>query len=463
MSSNEAVTSYLPLEKELHICCKKALHARKNAGCEEDENEPSWICVVVDILISLLSRNSNPLRSVVTSVFPMFCPFINEDALKQILDVINPEKAEDDAMLVDESGGESDAEFDSGSSSSEEESDSIEQKNSKVDEVFRRKVKEALGAAAEVSDAESIVLSDSEMFKMDDALAEAFKSRVQTGHTQLKDKDKVMLNFRVRCLDLIMEFLKSDPPMHLVMLCIQPVLAAYEYGHKGRLQNHLLSKAISTLQLLTRIKKFQNQDNVDKSQIKELLKSLMAKCHKERNLVVAKKLYSVCVFLVLCFRRIETSESPSKKTKKSSYLKIYLSALEAFVRGSSSHAYPQLFVSLMEACPELAWSFIQPCQQYAFDDSVRIYKKTQCFGLIFEALKYSKGQTAISAKDWLEVGNNFMSQAVETLKSISEVKPAKSAELLNVVFSFYCIVKDKTGQDYGPVAELLECGCSMTF
>lgn len=199
---------------------------------------------------------------------------------------------------------------------------------------------------------------------------------------------KYMIYFR--CLDLIMEFLKSDPPMQLVMLCIQPVLAAYEYGHKGRHQTPLLNKVLSTLKILTKIKKFQNQDNVDKSQMKELLESLMAKCHKESNLDVANRLYAVCVFLVLCFRRIETSKSPGKPSKKSSYFKIYLLALEAFVKRSSSHAYPQLFVTLMEACPDLAWKFIQPCQQHAFDDSVRIYRKTQCFGLIFEALKYSK-------------------------------------------------------------------------
>lgn len=45
--------------------------------------------------------------------------------------------------------------FDSGSSS--DESDSNEQDNSKVDEQFRKKIKEALGNAAEISDAVSLL------------------------------------------------------------------------------------------------------------------------------------------------------------------------------------------------------------------------------------------------------------------------------------------------------------------
>lgn len=42
------------------------------------------------------------------------------------------------------------------------------------------------------------MLSDSEMFKLDAALSEAFKSRVKSGHTQIADQDKTLLTFRVK-------------------------------------------------------------------------------------------------------------------------------------------------------------------------------------------------------------------------------------------------------------------------
>lgn len=431
--------------EELHICCKKALHQRKGS-MKIDDDEPLWINVLIDILLSLLSRSSHHLRCIVTTVFPLLCPFITKEALQPILDVIIPEKGDDGAMLVDEEE-ESDVQFDSGSSS--EESD-LEDNDAKIDKQFRSKVKEALGHAAEESDAESIVLSDSEMFKLDDALAKAFQSRVHTGHTQLSIEDKTMLHFRVRCLDLVISYLKSDPPMYMVLHCIQPVISAYEFGHKTKNHSQLMHKAVSTLQTLTRIKKFKHYDNVQMSELKEHLEMLVSKCHKETNITVANKLYSLCVFMVLCFRRLEALKSPEKKSKKlPTYMNIYLSALEVFVKSSSSNMFLQFFVSLMESCPDLAWNFIEPCKKYAFDTNIRFYKRTQCLGLIFEAIKFSKGQTSVTTEQWLAMGNSLVPNAVEALKNVldnQEIKPVYLTELLNVIYATNSIILEKTNK-----------------
>ncbi|GFT97312.1 myb-binding protein 1A-like protein [Nephila pilipes] len=435
--------------EELHECCKKALHQQKHSEIADD-NEPSWVSVVIDILLSLLSKSSHHLRCIVATVFPLLCPFITEESLQPILNVITPEKEGDEPMLVDEEE-ESDVDFDSGSSS--EESDAEESNFAKVDEKFRTKVKEALGPAAEESDAESIVLSDSEMFKMDDALAKVFQSRVRTGHTHLSLEDKTMLHFRIRCLDLVTAYLKSDPPMHMVLHCIQPIISAYEFAHKKVASKHhsqLLHKAVSTLQVLIKIKKFQHLENVQTSELKEHLQTLVLKCHKENHLDVAKKLYSLCVFIVLCFRRLETQKNPEKKSKKHrAYLKIYLSALETFVKGSSSNMFPQFFVSLMDSCPDLAWDFIEPCKEHAFDPHVRLYKRRQCFGLIFEAIKFSKKQTGVTSDQWLNIGNSLIPKAVEALKNAlksQEFKAVHFTELLEVIYAIYSTIKDKTNK-----------------
>ncbi|GIX91145.1 myb-binding protein 1A-like protein [Caerostris extrusa] len=436
--------------EELQVCCKKALHERKHSE-ESNENEPSWICVVVDILLSLLSRSSNNLRCIVTTVFPLLCPFITKEALQPILDVINPEKRRRGANVNEESN----LEFDSGSSD-EESDDEMELTDDKVDEKFRAEVKKALGPAADDSDAESIVLSDSEMSKLDDALAKVFQSRVQTGHTQLSAEDKTMLHFRNRCFDLIISYFKSELPMDMVLHCIHPIIAAYEHGQKKN-QTQLLHKAVSAIQILIKNKEvhrllecFENLENVQKSDLKEHLEILVAKCHKETNLVVAKKLYSLCVFLVLCFRRLEAQKNSEKvKIKKGpAYMKVYEKALEQFIK-SSSNMYPQFFVSLMELCPDLAWNFIKPYEMFAFDTGIRIYKRTQCLGLIFEALKFSKGQNSISTEQWMEIGNTLINAAVENLKTVlsnSEIKPVYLTELLNVIHTTNFILKEKTNQ-----------------
>ncbi|XP_054709945.1 myb-binding protein 1A-like protein [Uloborus diversus] len=446
--------------EELHICCKKALSIRKHGETSEDEeNEPPWVAVVIDILLSLLSKSSHHLRCLVSSVFPLFCPFVTAEALQQILDVIHQEKS-DESILVEESDeDEKDLDFNSGSSS-EDDDDKASNDAEAVDEEFRKKVKEALGAAAEISDADSVVLSDSEMFKVDDALSKAFKARAKSGHTKLNEEDKTLLHFRIRCLDLITAFLKSEPPMQLVLQCIEPLVAAFEHGHRGKHQKHLLYKTVSAIQVMTAVKKYKSLDEVQKSELKRILEILVAKSCKEVDMTVANKLYSLCIFVVLCFRKLQSKSSPEKKASKlPTYMKIYLSALDAFVKESKNNLYPQFFTSLMEACPDLAWDFVEPCKNYAFADSTRMYKKTQCLGLIFEAMKYSKAQQSISTEKWLQFGKELIPLSVENLKtglSNDTVKPLYLTELLNVIYSVHTLVKEKTNQLLlKPYAELV--------
>ncbi|XP_055942572.1 myb-binding protein 1A-like protein [Argiope bruennichi] len=433
--------------EELHICCEKALDDRKL--CKPAiRNEPFWVSVVVDILLSLLSRNSQPLRYVVNMVFPLLCPFITKESLQLILDVINPAQADEPVMVNEEV--ESDVSFESGSSS-EDESDAEQNTDGQMYEKFRTEVKEALGPAAEESDSESVVFSDTEMFKLDEALGKAFKKRIQGSQAQKKEEEKALLDFRVRCLDLLTIYFKETKPltMEWVLLCIGPILSAYEDGHKGKHHAHLLHKAVSTLQTLEKVKKFSNLECVKESQLKEQLEILVAKCQKETNLTVAQKLYSLCVYIVMCFRKL-SEQNPEKKSKKTpAYLKIYLSELETFAKGNKTNVFPQFFVSFMEAYPDLAYVFIGPLKEYAFSTDIRIYRRTQCLGLLLEAIKYTKGQDSVTAEQWLEIESSIIPSAIEILKSTlngPEFKPVFVNELLNVVYSLRCILKEKTDQ-----------------
>lgn len=49
--------------------------------------DPHWLEVVTDILLSLLSRNQHLLRSIVVSVWSLLAEHITPNALQQVLDV----------------------------------------------------------------------------------------------------------------------------------------------------------------------------------------------------------------------------------------------------------------------------------------------------------------------------------------------------------------------------------------
>lgn len=53
----------------------------------EQEEEPEWVEVMVDILLSLLSQPSRHIRLVCKTVFSSICPHLNLAALNAILDV----------------------------------------------------------------------------------------------------------------------------------------------------------------------------------------------------------------------------------------------------------------------------------------------------------------------------------------------------------------------------------------
>lgn len=51
------------------------------------EEEPEWVEVMVDLLLSLLSRPSRHIRQVCRTVFASICPNVTPAALAAILDV----------------------------------------------------------------------------------------------------------------------------------------------------------------------------------------------------------------------------------------------------------------------------------------------------------------------------------------------------------------------------------------
>ena len=78
--------------KQCHVKSKQKLLQKKKkkskkAATAEGDEEPEWVEVVVDLLISLQSQNKHVLRQLANSVFVMLCPHMTEVALMTILTV----------------------------------------------------------------------------------------------------------------------------------------------------------------------------------------------------------------------------------------------------------------------------------------------------------------------------------------------------------------------------------------
>ena len=81
--------SALPAEiiTELDTCYTKATQKVTRKTKKEEGEDPHWLEVVTDILLSLLSRNQHLLRSIVVSVWSLLSEHVTPNALQQVLDV----------------------------------------------------------------------------------------------------------------------------------------------------------------------------------------------------------------------------------------------------------------------------------------------------------------------------------------------------------------------------------------
>lgn len=116
---------------------KKKMNAKKTK-IVDDQEQPEWIEVVIDIFLHLLSKNTKFLKFVVNTLFPHLCPSLTLTAVNQILSILdlsvaNPLSIDDEADGSDDDDDDDeqneetdDKASDDGNSSGEESGESDE-------------------------------------------------------------------------------------------------------------------------------------------------------------------------------------------------------------------------------------------------------------------------------------------------------------------------------------------------
>lgn len=77
---------------------------------DEENSEPLWIEVIVDLFLNLLSQNNHLFRRIVGYVFPYLCPHLTVSALHQILSVLDPNNDNQVFISEDDEDEDSDSE-----------------------------------------------------------------------------------------------------------------------------------------------------------------------------------------------------------------------------------------------------------------------------------------------------------------------------------------------------------------
>ncbi|CAF3846312.1 unnamed protein product [Rotaria sordida] len=182
------------------------------------KEKSSWIEVFIDILLSMDTKKQHDIRSIIKKIYHQIAPYVNENALKLMLQTITVENESDD-----EDEDESDDDNESNIEEEEEEEDDELIENGDVNEDLRQAVEKALGdAAAKEDQPNDVDMDDEAMLRLDPLIAEAFRSQIKKSSNIKIINEKLHHQFRV--LDLIESVIKKDERMRFVLISIRPLI-----------------------------------------------------------------------------------------------------------------------------------------------------------------------------------------------------------------------------------------------
>ncbi|CAF3705696.1 unnamed protein product [Adineta steineri] len=210
------------------MTCTKNAHTQLVLKKKVKE-QSSWIEVLIDILLSMYTKKQHDIRSIIKKIYHQIVPYVNENALKLMLQTITTENESDDegesGEEDEEDEHEDEDEDDDDKESEDEESESEEESmdNTDVNEDLRQAVEKALGDAAVKEDQEDdIEMDDEAMLRLDPLIAEAFRSQIKKSSNIKIINEKLHHQFRV--LDLIESVIKKDDRMRFVLISIRPLI-----------------------------------------------------------------------------------------------------------------------------------------------------------------------------------------------------------------------------------------------
>lgn len=430
--------------KELKSCYEhyRKEKKKKPSKIKDNTDEPEWIEVLVEVLLSILSVESSVLRSVVQCVFRLLWEFLTPTSIGQIVSVLDPE-SESNPLSQDsesEDGNESDTdekedveddndeqknEDISDSDSNEEDDDDDEMK---IPEQLRMAVQKALGKTAAESDTESVdadLIDEEEGRKLDDALAEAFKqfgqSKGKKTKKERKDK-KALSDFRIRVLDLIDIYLEKDPSMDICLAMIAPLTRCLEFCIQDTQFRELENRVRKTIKLLTKVRKFTSTEGISVEILCDYFKSTIEKGARSHFLyqAVGDVITYFATFIIHCSQKIDVRSSKSpKKSKPIPLVDILKEALLSYFQNRSCVLPIIFFHSILQLEWEGNFELVPIIVENVFNNEVRQFRRNEGLELMagfYRALKRNKPTSDKTSSKLSNLETTFADTLTKTLK-----------------------------------------------
>ncbi|KAG7154018.1 Myb-binding protein 1A-like 1 [Homarus americanus] len=245
---------------ELNACQREVMKKgsawkKGNASKAEDGlEEPHWVEVVTELLISLLAHEKRIFRSMAQGVFWLMCPEITATALTLITDVLDPSKTSE--LISKEESDVEDSESDDEKDDDkmeEEDDEELEDKdeNEDVDDENIFDIKKKMLSISGNGDVDIDIddIPEEELNKLDKRLGALFseyqarrRGKRLGAFDKLAQDEKSLMNFRSRVCDLIDVYIKEACNMGLLMDLVTPLFIALLTADQDHRQRDLQSR-----------------------------------------------------------------------------------------------------------------------------------------------------------------------------------------------------------------------------
>ncbi|KAL9600736.1 MAG: hypothetical protein Q9219_002977 [cf. Caloplaca sp. 3 TL-2023] len=304
---------------ELGSCCDLLINREQESNQQGSE-------VLVEILLSLTSKNSRLFRQLTKQVFSAFTSVINSDGLQLLIKVLETKEnlagqdemfendededaeASDHALSVGSdveevvmkdangeqspSAEESDMSATSGSSDGDSDSDDDGKEDEELD-AFDAKLAQALktrpadvdfDAATDYSCSDDEEMNDEQMEALDEHIAQIFKERKKITSNnqkkQRKDAKETIVNFKCRVLELLEVYIKQQHTKAIALELLLPLLTVT----RTTTSQLVSGKACNLVREFSRICKGKELPKVDDAaKITKLLKEIHAEAMREAS------------------------------------------------------------------------------------------------------------------------------------------------------------------------------------
>lgn len=396
---------------ELEAVLERAMIKNK----KQDEDEPEWIEVVVDLFLTLLSQESSVLRNVIRHVFPQLCNQISVTAFNQILSMLdirskdNPltigesdeeEEEDDEDASGDESGidEEMDVDGDDGDESEGEVSDFDNYSEEEEDvEGFSDTVRLAVQKALEEnmengSDIDVDLISPEEGKRLNISLGNAFKMLIDHRNSNSKKKtksvklaDKALLHFRMRVLDLVEIYLKNNPQMEI---CLEILVFFYDLMPVAFNDPQFYQRFEKIFAQLGQLKTFslETVQNVTQKNLAEIFNRILEKLSKEKINVQQQPYFkNACTFMIYASHILQ-SLTPEEDDEM---LRIVLEHLRSFLSQRNPVLQVITFTKILTSQWPGNFKLAKMIADEGLKPEIRALRRTQSLQMLLEFFKNS--------------------------------------------------------------------------